>query len=363
MPRPLLPALLSLACAGPALAQDAGEVRVFNWSNYIAPQVLEAFTAETGIRVVYDVYDSNDVLEARLLAGASGFDVVVPTADFLRRQIRAGVYQPLDRALLPNLANLDPALMAQAATFDAGNTHAVIYMWGTTGIGYNPQALAARLGPDAPVTGWDTVFDPATAAQLADCGIALLDSVTDIFPAALAWLGRDPMSTDPADFEAAAAALQAIRPHIRYLHSSRYVEDLASGEICLAVGYSGDIFQAADRAAEAGQGVEVAYVIPEQGAMVWFDMLAIPADAPNPAAAHAFIDFLLRPSSAAANVAHVFYASPNTAAEPLIDPAILADPAIYPPPSLRARLFVPVSYDARADRALTRLWTRVRTGQ
>jgi putrescine transport system substrate-binding protein len=303
------------------------------------------------------------VLEARLMAGASGFDVVVPTADFLRRQIRAGVYQPLDRALLPNLGNLDPDLMAQAATFDAGNAHAVIYMWGTTGIGYNVQALADRLGPDAPVTGWGTVFDPEVAAQLADCGIALLDSVTDMIPAALAWLGRDPMSTEPSDFEAAAAAIQAIRPHLRYFHSSRYVEDLASGEICLAVGYSGDVFQAMDRAAEAGTGAEVAYVIPSEGAMVWFDMLAIPADAPNPAAAHAFIDFLLRPDVAAANVAHVYYASPNTAAEALIDPDILADPAIYPPPDLRARLFVPVSYDARADRALTRLWTRVRTGQ
>jgi len=359
--RPVAAALALLPAATGALAQD--EVRVFNWSDYIAPAVIEAFTAATGIRVVYDVYDSNDTLEARLLAGASGFDVVVPTADFMRRQIRAGVYQPLNRDLLPNLVHLDPDLMARAAEFDPGNTHGVIYMWGTTGLGYNVDALADRLGRDTPVTSWGMVFDPAIAAELADCGIAFLDSATDMIPAAMAWLGIDPRSTQTADFEAAAAALDAVRPFVRYFHSSQYIADLANGEICIAVGWSGDVFQAAERAAEAGRGVEIGYAIPAEGAMQWFDMMAIPADAPNPEAAHAFVNFVMDPEMTAAITNHVWYANANAASLALVDPAILADPAIFPPPEVRERLFTAVSYDSRADRTLTRLWTRVRTGQ
>ncbi|MGY6634149.1 MAG: polyamine ABC transporter substrate-binding protein [Alkalilacustris sp.] len=353
-------ALPALALAGTA---EADTVAVFSWSDYIAPDTLQRFTEATGIEVVYDVYDSNEVLEARLLAGRSGFDVVVPTADFMQRQIAAGIYQPLNRDLLPNLENMDPDLMAQAATFDPGNEHGVIYMWGTTGIGFNTAAIAERLGEDFEVTGWDLLFDPEVVSQLADCGVSLLDSPSDVFPAVLAWLGRDPQSTAAEDFEAAAEALEAVRPHLRYFHSSQYITDLANGEICAAMGWSGDVFIAADRAADAGRGVEVAYVIPEEGAMLWFDMMAIPADAPNPEAAHAFINFIMEPEITAGITNYVWYANANTAAMAYVDPDIAADPGIFPDEDTKAGLFTRTVYDARTDRLLTRLWTRVRTGQ
>ena len=357
------PILAVSALALVAGAAQADSIAVFSWSDYIAPDTLERFTEATGIEVVYDVYDSNEVLEARLLAGRSGFDVVVPTADFMQRQIAAGLYQPLNKDLLPNLANMDPELMAQAAAFDPGNEHGVIYMWGTTGIGFNTAAVAERLGEDHGVTGWDLLFDPEVVAQLADCGVSLLDSPSDVFPAVLAWLGRDPQSTEAEDFEAAAEALEAVRPHLRYFHSSQYITDLANGEICVAMGWSGDVFIAADRAAEAGRGVEVDYIIPSEGAMLWFDMMAIPADAPNPEGAHAFINFIMEPEITAGITNYVWYANANIPAMEFVDPDIAADPGIFPDADTQARLFTRVVYDARTDRLLTRLWTRVRTGQ
>ena len=344
-------------------AQAEGVVNVFNWSDYITDEVLEQFTEETGIRVVYDVYDSNDTLEARLLAGSSGFDVVVPTATFMQRQIAAGVYQPLNRDLLPNLENMDEGLMEAAASHDPGNEHGVIYMWGTTGIGYNIDMVAERLGEDFDVDTWDMVFDPEVAAQLADCGISWLDSPTDMFPAAMAWMGLDPQSTDAADFEAAAEAMMAAREHVRYFHSSQYISDLANGEICVAVGWSGDVLQAAERAEEAGRGVNVWYAIPAEGAMQWFDMLVIPADAPNPENAHAFINFIMKPEVSAAITNYVWFPNANAAAFDLVDEEIRTDPAIYPTPEVSETLFTGVTYDGRTDRLVTRLWTRVRTGQ
>jgi putrescine transport system substrate-binding protein len=355
--------LAALGCALGASALHAGEVRIYNWSDYITDEVLAQFTAETGLRVIYDVYDSNDTLEARLLAGSTGFDVVVPTADFLQRQIAAGIYQPLNHDLLPNLVHMDADLMARAGAFDPGNAHGVIYMWGTTGIGYNRQMIAERLGPEFEVNSWALVFDPEIAARLADCGISFLDSASDMMPAAKAWAGLDPESTDPAGFEAAAAVLDAVRPHVRYFHSSQYISDLANGEICVAVGWSGDIFQAAWRAEEAGRGVDVGYAIPAEGAMQWFDMMAIPADAPNPDGAHAFINFIMTPQVTADITNYVYYANANAASMPLVDPEITGDPAIFPPPEVRARLFTAVTYDGPTDRLMTRLWTRIRTGQ
>ncbi|MCC5988967.1 MAG: polyamine ABC transporter substrate-binding protein [Pararhodobacter sp.] len=352
---------LAMALALPASAQ--GVVNVFNWSDYITPEVLEQFTEETGIQVVYDVYDSNDTLEARLLAGASGFDVVVPTATFMQRQIAAGVYQLLNRDLLPNIANMDEALMNAAATHDPGNEHGVIYMWGTTGIGYNIDMVAERLGEDFEVDTWDMVFDPEVAGQLADCGISWLDSPTDMFPAAMAYLGLDPQSTEAADFEAAAELLQSVRDTVRYFHSSQYISDLANGEICVAVGWSGDVLQAAERAEEADRGVNVWYAIPSEGAMQWFDMLAIPADAPNPENAHAFINFIMKPEISAEITNYVWFPNANAAAFELVDEEIRTDPAIYPTPEVTETLFTGVTYDSRTDRLVTRLWTRVRTGQ
>ncbi|WP_209426511.1 polyamine ABC transporter substrate-binding protein [Pararhodobacter sp. SW119] len=344
-------------------AQAQGVVNVFNWSDYITDEVLEQFTEETGIRVVYDVYDSNDTLEARLLAGSSGFDVVVPTATFLERQIAAGVYQPLDRDLLPNIDNMDERLMASAASHDPDNAHAVIYMWGTTGIGYNVDMIAERLGEDYEVDSWSLIFDPEIAAQVADCGISFLDSPTDMFPAAMAYLGLDPQSTATEDFEAAAELMSSVRDHVRYFHSSQYISDLANGEICVAVGWSGDVLQAAERAEEAGRGVSVWYAIPEEGAMQWFDMLAIPADAPNPENAHAFINFIMKPEVAAAITNYVWFPNGNSAAFELVDEEIRTDPAIYPSDEVMDKLFTGVTYDGRTDRVVTRLWTRVRTGQ
>ncbi|KPQ06384.1 MAG: ABC-type putrescine uptake system substrate-binding component PotF [Rhodobacteraceae bacterium HLUCCA12] len=349
-----------VASAGAAQAQT---INVYNWSDYIAPDTIERFTEETGIEVNYDVFDSNDTLEARMLAGSSGFDVVVPTADFLQRQIAAGVYQPLNKDLLPNLEHMDPQLMELAANFDPGNEHSVIYLWGTTGIGYNVDAVAERMGDDYEVNTWDIIFDPEVAAQFEDCGIAWLDAPTELLPPALNYLGLDPNSTDPDDFEAAGELLNGVRDTVRYFHSSQYISDLANGEICLAVGWSGDVLQAADRAAEADAGVEVGYSIPNEGAHLWFDMLAIPADAPNPEAAHEFINFLMEPEIAADIVNYVMFPNANASSTEFIDEEVLNDPTIYPTEEAKEGFWTLRPYDSRTDRVVTRLWTRVRTGQ
>ena len=360
--RSLLGAVAALGLGSAGMA-NADTVNVFNWSDYITDEVLERFTAETGISVNYDVYDSNDTLEARLLAGSSGFDVVVPTGTFLQRQIGAGVYQPLNRDLLPNLAGMDAELMAAAAAHDPDNEHAAIYMWGTTGIGYNIDKVAERLGEDFEVDTWSMIFDPEIAGQLADCGISWLDSPTDMFPAAFAYMGIDPQSTDAADFEAAAEMMADVRDTVRYFHSSQYISDLANGETCVAVGWSGDVLQAAERADEAGNDVNVWYAIPREGAMQWFDMMGIPADAPNPEAAHAFINFILEPEITAMITNYVWFPNANAASWPLVDEEIFTDPATFPPEEVSETLFTGVSYDSRTDRTVTRLWTRVRTGQ
>jgi len=354
-------AAAALLAAPAAMAQQS--INVFNWSDYIAPDTLERFTAATGISVNYDVFDSNEVLEARLFAGGSGFDVVVPTADYMMRQIAAGIYQPLNKDLLPNLVHMDPDLAELVSVFDPGNEHAVIYMWGTTGIGYNAAAVAERLGEDYVVDSWSLIFDPEKAALFQDCGISWLDSNTEMFPAAMNYLGIDPTSTAEADFEAAAELMMSVRSTVRYFHSSQYITDLANGEICIAVGWSGDVLQAAERAAEAGRGVEVGYAIPDEGAHLWFDMLAIPADAPNPEGAHAFINFIMDPEIAADITNYVMFPNGNLSSNEFIDPEILADPTIYPSAEAKAGFWTLLPYDARTDRIATRLWTRVRTGQ
>ena len=355
-------ALLAMATSG-GLAQAQQVVNVYNWSDYIAEETLAQFTEATGIQVNYDVYDSNDTLEARMLAGSSGFDVVVPTGNYLQRQIAAGVYQPLNRDLLPNLVNMDPHLMELASAFDPGNEHSVVYMWGTTGIGYNVAAVAERMGADYVVDSWNIVFDPEIASKFADCGIAFLDDHTEILPPALRYLGLDPLSTDADDLERAAQLLETVRPNLRYFHSSQYISDLANGEICLAVGWSGDVLQAAARAEEAGNGVEIAYAIPQEGANLWFDMLAIPADAPHPEAAHAFINYMMDAHVAAQNTNYVQYPNGVLASNEFIDPEVLSDPTIYPPAETQANFWTLRPHDSRTDRMITRLWTRVRTGQ
>jgi putrescine transport system substrate-binding protein len=338
-------------------------VNVFNWSNYIAPGVLEAFTKETGIKVVYDTFDANETLETRLLAGKSGYDVVVPTAYFLQRQIKASIFQKLDKSRLPNLVNAWPAVTERLAIYDPGNVYAVNYMWGTTGIGYNVKAVHDILGADAKIDSWEVVFRPELLAKFKDCGVHMLDSADDILPAALNYLGLDPNSTKQADIEKAAALVSKVRPYVRKFHSSEYLSALATGEICLVVGWSGDIKQAQSRAAEAHNGVEIGYSIPKEGAQMFFDNLAIPADAGNVAEAYELINYLYRPDVAAKNSDFLSYANGNLASQKLIDPKIVNDPTIYPDDATLKKLFVITARDPATQRIINRIWTRVKTGQ
>ena len=287
-------AALALAAARRASAQDK-VVNVYNWSDYVGEGVLDDFTKETGIKVVYDVYDSNEMLETKLLAGGSGYDIIVPTDRNLARMIQAGVVQKLDKSKIPNLVNQWDEIAERLATYDPGNEHSTNYMWGTTGIGYNVDKIKERM-PDAPVDSWDMIFKPEVVAKFADCGVHVLDSPDDMLPAALHYLGLDPDSQGSGRTgEGRRSHEDASGRHIQKFHSSEYINALANGDICLAVGYSGDVLQARDRAAEAGNNVEVEYSIPKEGAVIWLDSFAIPADAPHPEEAHAFINFMLKP--------------------------------------------------------------------
>ena len=352
--------LAALAAASSAAAQDR-VVNIYNWSDYIDESILEEFTAETGIRVVYDVFDSNEMLETKLLAGGSGYDVVVPTGSFLQRQIQAGVYQPLQKDKLPNLANMWPVVSERTAKYDPGNTYSINYMWGTTGIGYNVDMVRERLGVEE-IDSWSVVFDPEQIAKLADCGVMMLDAPDEAFRAALNYLGLEPDSKEAADYEKATELLMTIRPHIQKFHSSEYINALANGDICLAVGWSGDILQARDRAAEADRGVVVEYVIPKEGALMWFDNMAIPADAPNVEAAHAFLDYIMRPEVMAKASNYVYYANGNLASKEFLNEDVIGDAAIYPDDETMNKLYVVSPFDVRLQRTITRLWTQVRTG-
>jgi putrescine transport system substrate-binding protein len=355
-------ALATLAIAFSAAVSSAQEVRVYNWSDYIDETILEDFTKETGIKVVYDVFDSNEVVETKLLAGATGYDIVVPSAEFLGRQIQAGVFQKLDKAKLTNLPNMWDAIMTRTAKYDPENAYSVNYMWGTTGIGYNKKKLREILGEDA-VASWNVIFDPAVIAKFKDCGIHLLDTPNELIPAALNYMGMDPNSNSKDDLAKAEALLLSIRPFIQKFHSSEYINALANGDICLAVGYSGDVIQAAARAAEANQGVEVGYAIPKEGALLWFDQMAIPADAANVDAAHQFINYMMRPEVIAKATNYVAYANGNKASQPMIDEAIYKDPTIYPDEATTQKLYVKLPYDPATNRVATRIWTKVVTGQ
>jgi putrescine transport system substrate-binding protein len=356
-----------LAAVPRVSAQPQRVVNFYNWSDYIAPTVLDEFSKETGIKVRYDTFDSNDTLEAKLLAGKSGYDVVVPTAYFLARQIQAGIFLKLDKAKLPNLAHAWPEIADRLASYDPGNQYAVNYMWGTTGIGYNVKAARQIFGADAATVSlldsWDDVFDPARIAKFKDCGVHLLDSSDDIMPAALHYLQLDPNSSDPADLQKATDLLVTIRPYVRKFHSSEYLNALATGEICLVVGFSGDIKQAQKRAAEAKSAVAVGYSIPKQGAQLWFDNFAIPKDAPDPAEAHALINYLLKPEVAAKNTNFISYANGNLASQKFIDQAILDDPTIYPDAATMAKLYTITAHDQKTQRLINRLWTRIKTGR
>jgi putrescine transport system substrate-binding protein len=346
----------------PAWAQER-TVNFYNWSNYMAPGVLEDFTKETGIKVVYDTFDANETLETRLLAGKSGYDVVVPTGYFLQRQITAKVFLKLDKSKLPNLANAWPVVTSQLATYDPGNNYAANYMWGTTGIGYNVKTAQKILGPDARIDSWDIVFKPEVIAKFKDCGVHVLDAPDDAFATALNYLGLNPNTKEQGDLEKAADLLTKIRPSVRKFHSSEYLNALASGEICLVLGYSGDIKQSQKRAAEAKNGVEIEYVIPKGGAQLWFDNLAIPKDAKNVAEAHALINYLLKPEVAAKNTNFISYANGNAASRPLIDKAIADDKTVYPDDATMKTFYTLTAHDQKSQRLINRLWTRIKTGK
>lgn len=346
-----------------AVAQAQGTVNVYNWSDYIAEDTIANFEKETGIKVTYDVFDSNEVLEAKLLSGSSGFDIVVPSNQFLGKQIKAGAFKPLDRSKLKNWDNLDPTLLKALENNDPGNQYAFPYLWGTTGIGYNEAKVKAALGDDAPVDSWDLVFKPENIQKLASCGVAFLDAPAEIIPAALFYSGLDPNSTDADDYAQAEALMLSIRPHITYFHSSKFITDLANGDICVAVGWSGDILQAAARAEEAANGEVVKYAIPEEGAPMWFDMMVMPVDAKNVDNAYAFLDYILRPEVIAGVSNYVAYANGNKASLPMIDANVLNDPGVYPSEETLNKLFTLAELPANIERLRTRAWTRIKSGR
>ena len=343
-------------------AQAAGTVHIYNWSDYIGETTLADFQKETGIKPVYDVFDSNETLEGKLLAGRTGYDVVVPSNHFLGKQIKAGAFQKLDRSQLPNYSNLDPALLKRLEQNDPGNLYAVPYLWGTNGIGYNVDKIKAVLGVDK-IDSWAAVFEPENIKKLHSCGVAFLDSADEMMPTVLNYMGLNANSTNPEDYKKAEAKLLAVRPYVTYFHSSKYIADLANGDICIAIGFSGDMFQARNRAAEAKKGVNIAYSIPKEGGALWFDMLAIPKDSANVKEAHAFINYLLKPEVIAQVSDYVGYANPNPGSDTLMEQSIRTDEAVYPPQAVLDKTYVSIELPPNIQRLMTRSWTKVKSGK
>jgi putrescine transport system substrate-binding protein len=338
------------------------KVNVYNWSDYIEPTVLEAFTKETGIEVNYEVMDSNELLETKLLAGRTGYDVVVPSASFLARQIKAGIYQKLDKSKLTNLKNLDPDITKKLEVFDPGNEHAVNYMWGTSGVAYNEEAIKAAM-PDAPVDSFAMFWDPKVISKFAKCGVSVLDAPSEVVGTVLIYLGRDANSEKPEDLAAAEKVLLSVRPYIRTINSAPYIEQLANGEVCLVLGWSGDVLQAKSRAEEAKKPFTIKYNIPKEGAVMFFDNMAIPADASHVKNAHIFIDYMLRAEVAAKNSNFISFANSNAASWPMVDPAVKDNPGIFPTADVMPKLVPDLPESAEFTRSLTRTWTRFRTGK
>jgi putrescine transport system substrate-binding protein len=360
--------LLVAACGGKSggdtAANKSGGAKVLNlyiWSDYLAPNTLSNFEGNTGIKVHTAYYDTNETLETKLLAGSSGFDIVVPTASYFERQIKAGAYLLLDKSKLPNLQNMDPQLMAKVAANDPGNAHGIIYQWGTNGIGYNEKMVKALL-PDAPLDSWRLIFDPEVAGKIAKCGISLLDSPAEMLRAVYSYMGKDPNSQSADDLAQAEAVLAKIRPYIRNFSSSEYIEALANGDLCVAVGYNGDVLQARDRAKEAGKGIEIRYAVPKEGTILWFDMLAIPKDAPDPDSAYAFMNYMMTPQVIADVSNFKRYANANLASQSFVLPAVKDDPGIYPPPDMRHKLTLQLADSSEQTRAITRVWQKFKTG-
>ena len=344
-------------------AADTGKVlNLYIWSDYLAADTLSNFEKQTGIKVHVAYFDTNETLETKLLAGSSGYDVVVPTASYFERQIKAGVYLTLDKSKLPNLKNMDPQLMSKVALHDPGNAHGIIYTWGTNGIGFN-EKMVRDLMPDAPLDSWRMVFDPAVASKVAKCGISVLDSPAEMLRAVYSYLGKDPNSQSPDDLVLAEGVLTKIRPYIRNINSSEYIEALANGDLCIAVGYNGDVMQARDRAREANKGIEIKYIVPKEGSILWFDMLAIPKDAPHPDSAYAYLNYIMTPQVIADISNFKRYANADAQAQSLLDPSVRDDPGIYPPAEQQQKLAVQLADSTDQTRAITRVWQKFKTGQ
>tara|TARA_R110002049_G_scaffold44333_5_gene130137 strand:- start:194375 stop:195460 length:1086 start_codon:yes stop_codon:yes gene_type:complete len=345
-----------------ATVASAESVRVYNWSDYIDESLLEKFETETGIDLIYDVFDSNEVLETKLLAGGSGYDVVVPSGTFLQRQITAGAFQKLDQSKLSNSENMWDVINDRVSKYDPGNEYAINYMWGTTGLGVNINKVKEVLGDDAPVDSLALIFDPGNMEKLANCGVHFLDAPVELIPAALAYIGEDPDSQDTDVIAKAEPVLTAVAPHVQKFHSSEYINALANGDICVAFGWSGDILQARDRAAEANNGVEIEYAAPKEGALMWFDNMAIPVDAPNPDGAHKFLNFIMDAQNMAAASNYVYYANGNLASQEFLEEDVIGDPAIYPTPETLENLYTTSPYSPKVQRVVTRMWTKIKSG-
>ena len=352
-----------VACfAAGALSAQAQEVRVYNWSDYIDEELLSKFEEETGINLIYDVFDSNEVLETKLLAGGSGYDVVVPSGTFLQRQIEAGAFQPLDQSKLPNSKHLWQLIKDRTARYDAGNVYSINYMWGTTGIGADENKVREILGDDAPLDSLELVFNPEHMEKLSACGVYFLDAPSEMIPAALTYLGENPDSHDVDVIAKAEAVLNGVRPHVAKFHSSEYINALANGDICVAFGWSGDILQARDRAYEAENDIEIVYNAPTEGALMWFDQMAIPIDAPNPDAAHKFLNFIMDPENMATASNYVYFANGNLTSQQYLVEDVIGDTAIYPDDKTLETLYITTPYGPKAQRFVTRLWTKVKSG-
>ncbi|MBD0864414.1 MAG: polyamine ABC transporter substrate-binding protein [Rhodobacteraceae bacterium] len=353
---------MTVVVALSATTAFANEVRVYNWSDYIDERLLSKFEEETGLDLIYDVFDSNEVLETKMLAGGSGYDVVVPSGTFLQRQIQAGAFQPLDKSKLPNLENMWDIIESRTAQYDPDNAYSINYMWGSTGIGVNVGKVSELLGEDVDRSSMDLVLKPANMEKLAECGVHFLDAPVEIIPMVLQYLGEDPDSHDVDVIAKTEAVLMGVRPYIQKFHSSEYINALANGDICVAVGWSGDILQARDRAAEAENGVEIEYHAFAEGSLMWFDQMAIPEDAPNPDGAHVFLNFIMDAQNMADASNYVYYANGNLASQPLLAEDVIGDTAIYPDEATLENLYTTTPYPANTQRAVTRLWTRVKSG-
>jgi putrescine transport system substrate-binding protein len=352
--------LLFGAGAGQTQAQE-NTVAITAWAEYVPPDVIDGFEAETGIKVVYDYFDSLETLETKMLTGSSGYDVVFPSALVANRLIQVGALQTLDKGKLSNLGNLDPKIMGFLARHDDGNQYGVPYLWGTTGVIYNPALVFERM-EDAPIDSLDMFFDPELVSKFADCGVAMIDSPEEVVAIALNYLGLDPFTTDPADFEKVDALLAPIQPHIRHFKTGAIINEMAAGDLCLVLGWSGDAGLAYANALEAENGVEVFYSVPKEGTEVFFDFLSIPADAPNPDNAHAFIDYLMKPEVIAGVTNLYYYPNGNAAALEHVLDEVKGDPNVYPTEEMMATLFPNLPRDQKTLRTLTRTWTRFKSG-